>query len=117
VSRTVLVVDDHEAFRALARRVLEGSAFTVVGEAGSAREALSLTSRLHPEVVVLDIALPDGSGFDVAHTLVHGEQPPEVVLVSSRDWGQLSARVGRSGARGFLPKEKLTPSAVERLLA
>lgn len=117
MSRTLLVVDDHADFRALARRVLDGAAFTVVAEAGTAREALLLAHQLRPEVVVLDVALPDGNGFDVAQTLVQADPPPAVVLVSSRDWGQLSRRVRRSGARGFLPKEELTAAAVERLLA
>lgn len=117
MSRTLLVVDDHADFRALARRVLDGVAFTVVGEAATACEALALAQRLHPEVVVLDVALPDGNGFDVAGSLAQAVPPPAVVLVSSRDWGQLSRRVQRSGARGFLPKEELTSAAVEKMLA
>lgn len=117
MSRTLLVVDDHADFRAMARRVLDGAAFTVVAEAATAREALAVAHRLKPDVVVLDVALPDGNGFDVAYALVNAVPPPDVVLVSSRDWGRLSQRVRRSGARGFLPKEELTVAAVEAMIA
>jgi two-component system response regulator EvgA len=117
VSRTLLVIDDHAAFRALAREVLDGELFRVVGEAASAAEGLSLAQELHPDIVILDVGLPDGSGFDLTGRLVRTRPPPAVVLVSSRDWGNLSRRVRSSGARGFMPKEELTPAAVEALLA
>jgi DNA-binding NarL/FixJ family response regulator len=117
VRRTLLVVDDHANFRGRAREVLEGDAFTVIGEAATAREAVELARLLRPDVVVLDIALPDGSGFDVALALVPAVPRPDGVLVSSRDWSRLSGRVRRSGARGFLPKEELTSAAVEEMIA
>jgi DNA-binding NarL/FixJ family response regulator len=116
VSRSLLVVDDHAAFRALARQVLESDAFRVVGEAATAAEGLELTRELHPDVVILDVGLPDGNGFELARRLVTTVPAPAVVLVSSRDWGQLSRRVTTSGARGFLPKEELTAAAVAALL-
>jgi DNA-binding NarL/FixJ family response regulator len=116
MSRTLLVVDDHAAFRALARQVLEGSSFSVVGEAGTAAQGLKMTQDLHPDVVILDVALPDGNGFDLTGALVLNVPAPAVVLVSSRDWGQLSRRVRSSGASGFLPKEQLTAAAVEAML-
>jgi two-component system response regulator EvgA len=117
VSRTLLVIDDHAAFRALAREVLDGEVFHVVGEASSAAEGLLLAQELQPDVVIMDVGLPDGSGFDLTGRLVRTLPSPAVVLVSSRDWGHLSRRVRSSGARGFLPKEELTPAAVEALLA
>ena len=117
MSRTLLVVDDHAAFRALAGRVLGGEAFEVVGEAATAGEAVTLARRLRPDVVVLDVALPDGDGFEVAAALVRDDPGPAVVLVSSRDWGRHSLRVRRSGARGFIPKHELTAAAVEGLLS
>lgn len=112
----MLVVDDHAAFRALARQVLEGRAFSVVGEAASAAQGLAMTQELHPDVVILDVGLPDGNGFDVAGDLMRTTPPPAVLLVSSRDWGQVSRRVRASGACGFLPKEDLSQAAVEAML-
>jgi DNA-binding NarL/FixJ family response regulator len=117
VSRSLLVIDDHAAFRALARQVLESDAFRVVGEAATAAEGLELTQGLHPEVVILDVGLPDGNGFELARNLRRHTPAPAVVLVSSRDWGQLSRRIRSSGACGFLPKEELTAAAVEALVS
>jgi DNA-binding NarL/FixJ family response regulator len=117
MSRRVLVIDDHADFRALSRQVLEGPAFSVVGEAASAAQGLAMTRALQPDVVILDVGLPDGNGFDLAGELLQSVPQPAVLLVSSRDWGQLSRRVRASGACGFLPKEELSPAAVEAMLA
>jgi DNA-binding NarL/FixJ family response regulator len=116
VSRTLLVVDDHAAFREQARQMLQGEVFEVIGEAATAGEALALAGLLRPEVVVLDVGLPDGDGFELAAMLVRRAPAPAVVLVSSRDWGRGSRRVRNSGARGFIPKDELTPAAVEELI-
>ena len=59
MARTVLIVDDHPSFRATARALLEADGFTVVGEARDGLEALSLEEELHPEIVLLDVQLPD----------------------------------------------------------
>ena len=107
-----IVVDDHAAFRASARRLLELSGFEVVGEAGDGASALELARRVEPELALLDVALPDMSGFDVAEVLADG--PTAVVLVSSRDPKDLGKRAGRSGALGFIPKDQLSQ---ETLLA
>ena len=116
VSRSLLVVDDHAGFRALARQVLDGDVFAVVGEAATCSEALQQAHDLAPDVVVLDVALPDGSGFDVARELIASSPAPAVVLVSSRSWSTLSRRLQQSGARGFLAKEQLSVAAVDGLV-
>ena len=67
--RTLVIVDDHAGFRSSARELLELDAFEVVGEAGDGADALAAVARLAPEVVLLDIGLPDMSGFDVAERL------------------------------------------------
>ncbi|MDX6199107.1 MAG: hypothetical protein QOJ79_2258 [Actinomycetota bacterium] len=113
----MLVVDDHAPFRALARQVLEGVAFRVVGEAATGFEGLAMTRELHPDVVILDVGLPDRNGFDLAGDLMRTTPPPAVLLVSSRDWGRVGRRVLDSGACGFLPKEELSTAAVEAMLA
>src|SRR5918911_5196363 len=101
-----LVVDDHAAFRASARRLLELAGYEVVGEAGDGAAGLALARRLEPELVLLDVALPDMSGFDVAEALAAGAA--DVVLVSSRDPSDLGRRVSSSGAKGFIAKDQLS---------
>src|SRR6478609_8595014 len=80
---TLLIVDDHAGFRTSARRLLEAEGFAVVGEADGARSALPAVARLSPDVVLVDIALPDGDGFDVCADIVR-EHNAIVVLTSSR---------------------------------
>jgi DNA-binding NarL/FixJ family response regulator len=116
VGRTVLIVDDHPSFRASARVLLEAEGFDVVGEAVDGLSALEAAARLRPEVVLLDIALPDIDGFDVAARLTVNGGGPAVVLVSSRDSSDFGPLVSRSGARGFVPKAELSGERLEALL-
>src|SRR5947209_12938757 len=64
MGKTVLIVDDHPSFRASARRMLEADGYEVVGEADSGAAALSWVNRLRPELVLLDVRLPDLDGFE-----------------------------------------------------
>ncbi len=114
MATTVLIVDDHPAFRHSARRLLELEGFEVVGEATDAASGLALARQLDPAVVLLDVALPDGSGFDVAAKL--REVHTKVILVSSRDPSDFGPRVAASAAAGFIPKERLTAAAIRALL-
>lgn len=115
--RTVLVVDDHADFRRAARELLEAEGFEVVGRAASAAEALEAVERLRPDVVLLDIRLPDTDGLTVAELLSAAPDPPAIVLVSSRDASVYGERLRRSPARGFLVKADLSGDALRRLLA
>ena len=117
MSQTVLVVDDHAGFRAKARLLLEADGYEVIGEAADAQTAVAEASRLRPEVVLLDVQLPDGDGFDVAARITEGEAAPAVVLTSSRDWSDSAELILRSGARGFLPRDQLSGGAMAELLA
>jgi len=116
VARTALIVDDHPSFRASARILLESEGFEVVGEADDGRSALEAARRLQPEIVLLEVALPDIDGFDVAARLSVEGEGPAVVLVSSRDPADFGPLVTRSGARGFVPKAELSGERVEALL-
>jgi two-component system response regulator EvgA len=109
-----IVVDDHTAFRASARRLLELTGYDVVGEAGDGASGLALARDLEPELVLLDVALPDMSGFDVADALASG--PSVVVLVSSRDPVDLGRRALETGAVGFISKERLSEETLRTLL-
>jgi DNA-binding NarL/FixJ family response regulator len=112
---TVLIVDDHAVFRASARTLLELEGFDVVGEAAGAAEGLDLARSLAPDLVLLDVMLPDGSGFDVAARLAGGRSA--VVLTSSRTGADYGGRVRASGAAGFVPKDRLSGEALHELLA
>ena len=111
----VLVVDDHEGFRGVARALLESDGYCVVGEAADASEALAETARLDPDVVLLDVHLPDLDGFEVSRRLAQLPNPPVVVLTSSRPISDLRRRVEASPAAGFVPKHLLSGAALTTL--
>jgi DNA-binding NarL/FixJ family response regulator len=116
MTRTVLIVDDHPSFRASARAVLESGDFEVVGEASDGVEALDAIRRLDPDVILLDVQLPDMEGFDVCKELENGGRPPTIVLVSSRESADYGDMVAASCACGFLPKAELSCEALAALL-
>ena len=117
MSRTVLVVDDHNGFRARARLLLEAEGYEVIGEAADGQTAVAEARRLRPDVVLLDVQLPDLDGFDVAARITEDRDAPAVVLTSSRDWSDSAELIVRSGARGFVPKDQLSGAAVKELLS
>jgi DNA-binding NarL/FixJ family response regulator len=113
---TLLIVDDHAGFRSLARRLLTSGGFEVVGEASDGQAAVTAARRLRPDVVLLDIQLPDLDGFEVTARLADGGAGPVVVLTSTRDRADYGERVAQSGARGFLPKAELSGAALQAFL-
>lgn len=115
VAATVLIVDDHAGFRSFARALLEAEGFEVVGEAGDGASALGLAQALAPELVLLDVALPDMDGFAVCEALLQDGQGPAVVLTSSRDVSAYRRRLEASRARGFIPKSELSGPALAAL--
>jgi DNA-binding NarL/FixJ family response regulator len=113
---TVLIVDDHEAFRQSASTMLEAEGFHVVGQAGDGLEAVAQTEQLRPEVVLLDIQLPGVDGFAVAERLAALPDAPRVVLISSRDASAYGHRLGAAPARGFIAKRELSGEALAALV-
>jgi DNA-binding NarL/FixJ family response regulator len=113
---TVLIVDDHPSFRATARALLAADGFEVVGEAEDGASALESAGRLKPEVILLDVQLPDMDGFAVAGRLASNGRKYEIVLTSSRDASDFGPLVTASGARGFVPKGELSGAALRALL-
>ena len=112
VRRTVPIVDDQADFRASARALLEAEGFEVVGEAASASEAIREVARVRPEVVLLDVQLPDLDGFRVAERLAAASGSSAVVLVSGREASAYGPRAARAPARGFIPKRALSGEAL-----
>src|SRR5215510_13154634 len=113
---TVLIVDDHPSFRSLARALLESEGFSVVGEAEDGTAAISAVAELRPEIVLLDIQLPDLDGFEVAERLAEGIDAPAVVLVSTRTAAAYRERLEGTPARGFIPKTSLSGAALAALV-
>ena len=113
VATKVLIVDDHGTFRASAHTLLELDGFDVVGEAEDGASGMDLARALKPDVVLLDIALPDMSGFDIAAQLT---PETKVVLTSSRQPADFGKRVQKSGALGFIPKDQLSGEALRRVM-
>ena len=112
----VVVVDDHAAFRKLARQLLEEIGYRVVGEAATAREALQTVRRLKPDVVLLDVQLPDQDGLVVAGELTSSPAAPAVLLVSAREAKDFGPRLDSCGAIGFIAKADLSADSLASFL-
>jgi DNA-binding NarL/FixJ family response regulator len=117
VSRRILIVDDHQGFRASARRMLEAGGFEVAGEAEDSASARRAVRELAPDAVLLDVQLPDGDGIALAAELTANGNAPEIVLCSSRSADELGSELTQSGARGFLTKDELSAAAIRELLS
>ena len=117
VALTVLIVDDHEGFRQVARELLEADGVEVVGEAADGESAITEAERLRPQLVLLDVQLPDIDGFEVAARLGEAADPPAVVLTSSYAANSFRRRLARSPARAFIPKGELSGEALAALFA
>ena len=117
MERTMLIVDDHAGYRRQARALFTSGGYDVIGEAGDMASGVRAAAELRPAVVLLDVQLPDGDGFEAAgRMLAASDAPPAVVLISSRDAADYGARIGASGALGFISKGDLSVGALEELL-
>ena len=114
--RRVVLVDDHALFRAGVRSELEGRV-DVVGEAGTVDEAVALIEKTKPDVVLLDVHMPDGGGVEVARRL-GGRDGIRFLALSVSDAPEDVIAVIRAGARGYVTKtidaERLA-DAIERV--
>ena len=115
--RGVLIIDDNPDFRTVARQLLERHGFVVVAEAETGISGIEQAKEHRPDLVLLDVQLPDIDGFEVAARLSRLEVPVDVILTSSLDGTDFGALVAGSSALGFVPKAELSASAIEALLA
>ena len=113
---TVLIIDDSTGFRTQARALLEAEGFIVIGESADGISGLADARLLRPDLVLLDIGLPDIEGFDVARELASDRSPPIVLLISSREAAEYGPRLASSGAGGFIAKEDLSGAAIRAMV-
>jgi len=117
VPTTALIVDDHPSFRRFARKLLESAGYLVIGDAQDGASAIAAVGALRPDVVLLDVLLPDMTGFAVAKELAARPERPLVVLTSSRSASDLGSVVRTEHAKGFISKRDLTVAALVALLS
>jgi DNA-binding NarL/FixJ family response regulator len=115
VATTILIVDDHAPFRESARKLLQAEGFDIVGEAANGVEALRVAKDVQPDVVLLDVHLPDFDGFEVAERMRNLDPLPVVILTSSRE--DYRALVATSAARAFVRKDELSGETLAAALA
>ncbi|MGZ4123939.1 MAG: response regulator [Actinomycetota bacterium] len=116
MKRTVLIVDDHAGFHRQAAMLLVSAGFDVVGEAADGASGLEAARELAPDVVLLDVQLPDMTGFDVASLLAE-DSGPAVVLISSREAADYGSRIEGSRALGFITKAELSRGTLDAILS
>jgi DNA-binding NarL/FixJ family response regulator len=101
----VLIADDHALVRAGIRALVEKiEGVVVVGEAGKGKEALELVKELKPNLILLDITMPDGGGFEVLDHVIKNFPEIRVIVLTVHEAGEYAIRALREGAAGFLPK-------------
>jgi DNA-binding NarL/FixJ family response regulator len=110
---SVLIVDDHAGFRAAARALLEAEGFDVVGEAADGVSAVAACEELRPDVVLLDVQLPDLNGFELAERLGR----TKIVFISSRGVSAFRWRLTANPAWRFIAKSELSGEALAAAVA
>jgi DNA-binding NarL/FixJ family response regulator len=116
MAQTVVIVDDHARFRAEATELLQAAGYRVIGSCPDGRSALATIPALRPDLVLLDVQLPDLPGFEVLAALDRLPARPAVVLISTREAADYGARLSGSGAEGFISKAELSGPALARLV-
>jgi CheY-like chemotaxis protein len=116
MANSVLVIDDDEVFRALARRILADRGLTVAGEAGSVAAARAAATELRPPAILVDVMLPDGDGATLARELAALPWAPRVLLTSSSVDAADGEQIVRDGVVAFVPKADLPNAELDRLL-
>jgi len=114
----ILLIEDHPIVRAGCRSLLQGAQGTEVREATTAADGLRLAHEFIPQVVVLDLRLPDGTGLDLLKPLMLLEHPPKVIIFSMYEDPAFAARALEAGARGYITKNDdpdLLLEAVQRV--
>ena len=112
----LVIVDDHPSFRAAASALLASDGFEVIGQATDGHSAIAAAGSAHPDVLLVDVGLPDVDGFSVAAEITSWPEHPVVVLTSSREACDFGSLVESCGALGFVPKSELSGAALRDVL-
>jgi CheY-like chemotaxis protein len=114
-SMRCLLVDDNQTFLEVARACLDREGITVAGTASNTAEALRQARALRPDLVLVDIALGHGNGFDLARRLAGNSTA--VIMISSAAEADYADLIAESPASGFLSKAELSAAGIRRILA
>jgi len=112
----IVIVDDDPSFLATVRQLLEAEGFAVVGEALNGLDGVAVAAETAPDIVLVDVTLPDIDGFEVVERLADGENAPPAVLTSIRSAEDFGSLIETSRARAFIPKADITGQALAGLL-
>ena len=116
--KKILLVDDHIMFREGLANILKSQAdFQIIGQAGTAREAVELTRELRPDMVLMDFGLPDGSGIEATRAIVEERPETIVIFLTVFDTDQFLFAAIRSGAKGYLLKSQPSTQLLASLRA
>ena len=113
MTATILVVDDHEMFRDGIRRLLERNGFNVIGEAGDGREAMAAVSELSPDLVVMDISMPNVDGITATRDIVASSPDTRVIALSIHGGRRFVENMLQAGAAGYILKDSAPKQLVE----
>jgi DNA-binding NarL/FixJ family response regulator len=120
VSSSVLIIDDHPLVRDGVRRSLTAAGFNCVGEAGSLKEAIAMIALHNPDVVTVDLNLPDGSGLEVISWARKNSATIAIIVLTLEDDLELISAACQAGAQGFISKSQSADhliSAINSVLA
>lgn len=104
----ILIVDDHELFRRSLRTMIEARPdWHVCGEAADGKEAIELTSQLRPDLILLDVSMPEMNGLEAARYIQRESPDSQILIVSQNDTEPMQKAAAQVGARGFVAKAKI----------
>ena len=112
----IVIVDDDPSFLATVRLLLEAEGYDVVGEALNGLDGVAAAARLVPDLVLVDVNLPDIDGFEVVERLSHSADAPPAVLTSIRSAGDFGNLIETSRARGFIGKAEISGERLAEIL-
>ena len=117
INKTILIVDDHPSFRKAAKLALETDGFIVIGAVTDGKSAIIETLRRRPDIVLLDVGLPDMTGFEATSRLREAGSSSAILHTSSRERSQFGTLIAESGADGFIQKEQLSGEMIRTEIA
>jgi DNA-binding NarL/FixJ family response regulator len=120
VSASVLVIDDHPLVREGVKRSLSNAGFNCVGEAGSLKEAIAMIALHNPDVITVDLNLPDGNGLEIISWARKNSPTIAIIVLSLEDDLDLVSAASQSGAQAFISKSESAEhlvSAIKSVLA